>query len=44
MAELKGMRLPGAGIPGVLAIGTWRGHDGDRVFHDFALIHGDARA
>ena len=26
-------------VPGVLAIGTWRGHDGDSVFHDFALIH-----
>ena len=40
MAELDGLRMPGAAIPGVLAIGTWRGHDGDSVFHDFALIHG----
>lgn len=39
MAELEGLRMPGTGIPAVLAIGTWRGHDGDSVFHDFALIH-----
>ncbi|MEO6886490.1 MAG: hypothetical protein ABI232_09430 [Jatrophihabitantaceae bacterium] len=39
MAELDGLRMPGTGIPGFLAIGTWRGHEGDGVFHDFALIH-----
>lgn len=39
MAELDGLRMPGAGIPGALAIGTWRGHDGEGPFHDFALIH-----
>ena len=25
LAQLRGLRMPGAGIPGVLAIGTWRG-------------------
>lgn len=39
MGALEGLRMPGTGIPGILALGTWRGHDGDSVFHDFALIH-----
>ena len=38
-AQLRGMRMPGAGIPGLLAIGTWRGTADGRTFHDFALIH-----
>ena len=37
--QLRGMRMPGAGIPGLLAIGTWRGVSDGRTFHDFALIH-----
>lgn len=37
--QLRGMRMPGAGIPGLLAIGTWRGMADGRTFHDFALIH-----
>ena len=37
--QLRGMRMPGAGIPGLLAIGTWRGMTDGRTFHDFALIH-----
>ena len=37
--QLRGIRMPGAGIPGLLAIGTWRGMADGRNFHDFALIH-----
>lgn len=37
--QLRGLRMPGAGIPGLLAIGTWRGTADGRTFHDFALIH-----
>ncbi|HEY8300622.1 MAG TPA: hypothetical protein VIG48_01860 [Jatrophihabitans sp.] len=37
--QLRGMRMPGAGLPGLLAIGTWRGMSDGRTFHDFALIH-----
>lgn len=39
LAEVRGLKLPGAGIPGVLAIGTWRGSDDSRTFHDFVLVH-----
>lgn len=39
LAQLRGMRMPGAGIPGVLAIGTWSGIVDGRSFHDFALVH-----
>jgi hypothetical protein len=37
--QLRGLRLPGTGLPGVLAIGTWRGRADGEAFHDFALIH-----
>lgn len=39
LAEVRGLRLPGAGLPGVLAIGTWRGSDNNSTFHDFVLVH-----
>ena len=39
LGQLRGLRMPGAGIPGVLAIGTWRGTLDGRRFHDFVLIH-----
>jgi hypothetical protein len=29
--ELKGVRMPGAGLPGTIALGTWR-HDGVKDF------------
>jgi hypothetical protein len=35
-AELRGIRAPGTGIPGVVAVGTRRGSFG----RDFAVVHG----
>ncbi|MFL6048676.1 MAG: hypothetical protein ACJ738_02780 [Gaiellales bacterium] len=34
--ELRGMRAPGTGVPGTLAVGTWQGGFGK----DFAVVHG----
>src|ERR1700690_4299472 len=34
--ELRGIRAPGTGIPGVIAVGTRRGGFGK----DFAVVHG----
>jgi hypothetical protein len=39
LSALRGMRAPGAGIPGKLALGTWRGRSGGANFHDFVLVH-----
>ena len=36
MAELQGIRAPGTGLPGVIAVGTWR----DRGTATFAVCHG----
>jgi hypothetical protein len=33
--ELRGMRMPGAGLPGVIALGTWRSRGGK----DFAALY-----
>ncbi|HEY0417110.1 MAG TPA: hypothetical protein VGC78_12050 [Gaiellaceae bacterium] len=33
--ELRGVRAPGTGVPGVVALGTWRGGGGK----DFAAIY-----
>ncbi|CAO5172885.1 conserved hypothetical protein [Frankia sp. AiPs1] len=33
--ELRGWRLPGTGLPGVIALGTWRSRDGK----DFAAVY-----
>jgi len=35
-AELRGIRAPGTGLPGVVAVGTRRGSFGK----DFAVVHG----
>jgi len=35
-SELRGIRFPGTGFPGVIALGTWRGRFG----RDFAAIYG----
>jgi hypothetical protein len=38
--ELRGIRAPGTGIPGVIAVGTRRGRFGK----DFAVVHGQGSA
>ena len=38
--ELRGIRAPGTGIPGVIAVGTRRGSFGK----DFAVVHGREEA
>jgi len=38
--ELRGIRAPGTGIPGVVAVGTRRGGFG----RDFAVVHGKGPA
>jgi hypothetical protein len=39
LASVRGLRMPGAGLPGKLAIGIWRGRENHQSFHDFVLIH-----
>lgn len=39
-AELRGIRAPGTGLPGVIAVGSRRGTD----VHDFAAVHGKGPA
>ncbi|HEX8933263.1 MAG TPA: hypothetical protein VF788_03525 [Pseudonocardiaceae bacterium] len=34
-SELRGLRMPGTGLPGVIALGTWRYRDGK----DFAAVY-----
>jgi hypothetical protein len=38
-SELRGIRAPGTGVPGVIAVGTRRGSFGK----DFAVVHGKGR-
>jgi hypothetical protein len=38
-SELRGIRAPGTGLPGVIAVGTRRGSFGK----DFAAVHGQGR-
>ncbi len=38
--ELRGVRAPGTGVPGVVAVGTRRGGFGK----DFAVVHGNGPA
>jgi uncharacterized protein len=38
LGQLRGLRMPGAGVPGRVAIGTWRGTVDGRAFHDFVLV------
>lgn len=35
-SAIRGFRAPGTGLPGVLALGHWRGHG-----HDFVAVYGD---
>lgn len=39
-SELRGIRAPGTGLPGVIAVGTRRGSG----FRDFAAVHGKGPA
>jgi hypothetical protein len=39
-SELRGIRAPGTGVPGVVAVGTRRGSD----IKDFAVVHGSGPA
>ena len=39
LAQVRGLRTPGAGLPGVLAIGVWRGVVDGRRFQDFVAVH-----
>src|SRR4051794_27844030 len=39
MTHLRGTRMPGAGMPGRMAIGTWRGDQAGRSFLDFVVAH-----
>jgi hypothetical protein len=38
LGQLRGLRMPGASVPGRIAIGTWRGTVDGRGFHDFVLV------
>jgi hypothetical protein len=38
LGQVRGLRMPGAGVPGRVAIGTWRGTADGRPFHDFVLV------
>jgi hypothetical protein len=38
LAQLRGLRTPGANFRGMFAIGTWHGTDDGRPFHDFVLV------
>jgi hypothetical protein len=39
MTQIRGTRMPGAGLPGRLAIGTWRGDQAGKSFQDFVVAH-----
>jgi uncharacterized protein len=36
--QLRGLRMPGAGVVGRVAIGIWRGTLDGRPYHDFVLV------
>ena len=38
--ELRGVRAPGTGVPGIISVGTRRGTD----IKDFAVVHGSGPA
>jgi hypothetical protein len=38
LAQLRGVRMPGLGVRGRTAIGTWRGSIDDHMFHDFVVV------
>ncbi len=37
--QVRGLRRPGAALPGVLAIGTWGGTERGVVYRDFVVVH-----
>jgi hypothetical protein len=39
LGQIRGMRMPGARFPGILAIGTWHGMFRQTEYHDFVLVH-----
>ena len=39
LGQVRGLRTPGAGVPGILAIGVWRGLADGRRFQDFVVVH-----
>ena len=39
MSEVRGSKMPGTRVPGVLAVGTWRGDQAGRAFLDFVAVH-----
>jgi hypothetical protein len=38
IAQVRGTRRPGAGVPGQLAIGMWSGDQAGRTFLDFVVV------
>lgn len=38
--ELRGLRMPGLGVPGLVALGTWRWSDAGRSGRDFVVVRG----
>lgn len=38
MARVRGVRMPGTGLPGRMAIGTWTGQREGRTFHDLVVV------
>jgi hypothetical protein len=38
LGQVRGLRTPGASVPGRTAIGTWHGMADGRAFRDFVLI------
>jgi hypothetical protein len=40
LGQLRGLRTPGARVPGLAAIGIWRGTADGHPFRDFVLIRG----
>jgi hypothetical protein len=39
LAHVRGLRSPGTGIPGLVAIGTWVGTADGKRYHDFVIAH-----
>jgi hypothetical protein len=39
LAYKRGVKMAGAGIPGTVMVGTWRGLDGGSPYADFAVVH-----
>ena len=39
MSAVRGSKMPGTRVPGVMAVGTWRGDQAGRAFLDFVAVH-----